>query len=224
MDPAFPLLLAEDEPSTRLLWSARLTAWGYQVEAVADGLEALERLNSPEAPRLVLADWQMPRMDGMALCRALRQRKAGPPVHVVLGTGSAGEGLLVRALESGADDFVSKPYNEEELRSRLEVGRRHLDELNRLEQQSRLEGAWEVAGAVCHEMSQPLQIVLGYGEFLSQSSELSPGDRELLDKVTEGSRRLKVLIHRLQHITEVRRRPTSEGRRIWDLSDGEAGE
>jgi two-component system, cell cycle response regulator len=120
------VLVAEDEPVSRRLLAETLKKFGHEVVLATDGGEAWEVLNAPDPPRLALIDWDMPRMDGMELCRRLRARSAGAFVYVILVTARQARDDLVAGLESGANDFLSKPVDREVLRARMGVGERLL--------------------------------------------------------------------------------------------------
>ena len=122
------VLVAEDDRTSRILLGMMLRKWGYDPQVVEEGTEALEVLSAPGAPRLVLLDWIMPGMDGVDVCRALREQEdPSDPSYVVLLTGRNGKSSIVEGLEAGANDYVTKPFDNEELRARLQVGRRMLD-------------------------------------------------------------------------------------------------
>ena len=112
---------------TRLYLTGLLTRWGYKVVAVDDGKRAHELLACEDSPSLALLDWMMPGMDGVEICRRLRGRVRGRPLYLLLLTGRTGQDNVVHGLESGADDYVTKPFDHAELRSRLRVGERVLD-------------------------------------------------------------------------------------------------
>lgn len=118
------ILLAEDDPTTRLLLSKTLQLWGYEVTAAPDGLKAWELLQSGDF-RLVLSDWEMPELDGPGLCAQIRGR-GGPYVYLILLTSHGETSRVVEGLGAGADDYVSKPFDPSVLRARLSVGRRLL--------------------------------------------------------------------------------------------------
>jgi len=99
---------------------------GYEVIAVENGKLALEELCKPEGPRLALLDWVMPELDGPGVCRAVRVRSEQTYVYMVLLTSKGTKEETVLGLESGADDYLTKPFNAEELRARLRVGERIL--------------------------------------------------------------------------------------------------
>lgn len=120
------ILIADDEALSRRLLEKTLERAGYDVIAVEDGKQALEHLRQPDGPRLALLDWVMPELDGPAVCRAVRKRTEQTYVYMVLLTSKGSKEETVLGLESGADDYLTKPFNAEELRARLRVGERIL--------------------------------------------------------------------------------------------------
>jgi len=126
------LLLVEDEPTQLLLMQRLLKRAGYTVETASDGEAALEKLSSGEFQMLV-TDWDMPGMDGVTLCRRVREARLPGYLYVLLLTGHGSTESLVEGLEAGADDYIRKPPNEAELLARLTAGRR----IVRLEQSLR---------------------------------------------------------------------------------------
>jgi len=123
------VLIAEDDVTSRLLLTRVLESWGYEVTATKDGAEALQALQAEDAPRLAILDWMMPGMDGVDVCRRVRSRETLQPPYIILLTALGDKKSVVAGLEAGADDYVGKPYDPDEMRARLEVGRR-LVELN----------------------------------------------------------------------------------------------
>ncbi len=118
------VLIAEDDPVTRRIIQSLLIKWDYDVIVAADGLEAWEMLKQDEAPSLALIDWMMPKMNGIEVCE--RVRKMNPPklIYIILLTAKDKKEDLVLGLKSGADDYISKPFDIRELRARIQVGER----------------------------------------------------------------------------------------------------
>lgn len=125
------ILIADDDPSTRILLRATITQWDYPVLEASDGEEAWDILNGENSPQIATVDWMMPKIDGLSLCQRTKNLKKPP--YMILITSMSGPTNLVHALESGADDFISKPFNYVELRSRLFVGERIINFRNKLE-------------------------------------------------------------------------------------------
>lgn len=118
------ILIAEDHFVSRHLLERNLTNWGFQVHAAEDGEAALRILEGENPPSLVLIDWMMPKMDGLEVCRRVRARVGRPFTYILLLTAKNRKDELDAALEAGVDEYVIKPYDAGELRTRLKVARR----------------------------------------------------------------------------------------------------
>lgn len=118
----FNILLVEDSIAEQGVLAAVLTKLSYAVTIVSNGEEAMEKLNELTFD-LVLSDWRMPIMDGFTLCKKIHEVPEGAPYFILL-TGQNSKCDLIAAMDAGADDFLSKPYNAEELRVRIQAGER----------------------------------------------------------------------------------------------------
>jgi len=118
------VLVAEDDAVSRLLLESILHEWDYEVVCTSDGSQAWNLLTGPAAPRLCILDWQMPELDGLELCRRIRADRATQSTYVLLLTGKGGTENVVQGLKSGANDYLTKPFDLDELAARLAVGRR----------------------------------------------------------------------------------------------------
>jgi len=124
--PKKRVLIAEDDPVSRHLLKSVLAKWDYDVIVLTDGSAALRALESDDAPRLAILDWMMPGMEGPQICARIRERKNRPYIYVLLLTARSEKRDLLHGLELGADDYLTKPFDSEELRARLLVGERIL--------------------------------------------------------------------------------------------------
>lgn len=120
------VLVADDEPVSLRLLESSLRRWGYGVVVADNGLEAAQILLSPDAPKLAVLDWQMPGMDGAQLCREIRRQKPEPYTYILMLTSKRDHKDMVVGLEAGADDYVMKPFEPEEMKLRLRTGKRIL--------------------------------------------------------------------------------------------------
>jgi diguanylate cyclase (GGDEF)-like protein len=130
--PRDRILLAEDDPVHRRMLQTFFVKWGYQVVAAEDGLEALRILESHDAPPLAVLDWTMPGMEGPDVCQRVRQHPERAYTYIIILTGRDQKEDILCGLESGADDYLAKPFDAGELRARLRVGQRILDLQNGL--------------------------------------------------------------------------------------------
>jgi len=121
---AMQVLVADDEPVSRTVVGAMLKKAGYVVHYASDGEQAWKRLNRSDAPSLALLDWEMPGLQGPEIVERIRSRKSQAPTYVILLTSRDSSADIVRGLRAGADDYVTKPANEDELVARVNVGAR----------------------------------------------------------------------------------------------------
>lgn len=167
------VLIADDDPPTRMLLRAAIGQWGYDVVEAADGEDAWTILQQPNAPRLLILDWLMPRLDGVALCTRIKNELPYRP-YIILLTQVGGTSNIIKGLEAGADEFLSKPFNMAELRSRLSVGARIIqNSLTIAEQakqlQSYLTKIEELAQERADELSHHTEILIMLGMLLGYS-------------------------------------------------------
>ena len=121
------ILIADDSIVSRHLLEATLRKWGYEVVVACDGAEALESLQQDEAPTLAILDWMMPGLTGLEVCRRIRQKAREPYTYILLLTSKSQKEDLIEGMEAGADDYVTKPFDQHELQVRLRAGTRLVD-------------------------------------------------------------------------------------------------
>ncbi|MDD5285207.1 MAG: response regulator transcription factor [Desulfuromonadaceae bacterium] len=145
------ILIAEDDTPSRLMLQSLLAKWGYTVISASDGDEAWKILCEPEHPHLVILDWKMPGIEGPEIVNRLRAREPEKPYYAIVITSRSNKDSAASALNSGADDFIGKPFDNDELRARVAVGYRmnslqkalfgHIQDLRQaLDRVNRLEG------------------------------------------------------------------------------------
>jgi len=125
-DEAKRILIADDDATTRRLLERTMEQGGYEVVAVENGRKALECLSRADGPRLALLDWLMPGLNGVEVCREIRRHSEYPYRYIILLTSKTSKVDVVTGLEAGADDYITKPCDVEELRARLRCGERIL--------------------------------------------------------------------------------------------------
>jgi phosphoserine phosphatase RsbU/P len=120
------VLIAEDDVVSRRLLEATLAKWGYEVVVTTDGLQALEALGQPDAPSLAILDWMMPGLDGAQVCLKARASAGERQLYMILLTAKGRKEDIVEGLTAGADDYVIKPFDRDELKARINAGERIL--------------------------------------------------------------------------------------------------
>lgn len=118
------ILIAEDDTVTRRLLEIHLKRWGHEVVACADGGQAWQVMRQEDAPKFCLLDWMMPEMNGVDICRELRDLGRQPYVYIILLTSKGTKDDVVEGLEAGADDYIIKPFDPHELKVRVRAGAR----------------------------------------------------------------------------------------------------
>jgi len=113
------VLVADDDPTVPRALTTLLGRWGYEAVPARDGAEALELLRGDNPPKVAVLDWNMPRLDGLEVCRRARQLNPLEPPYLILLTGRVGHEDLLDGLKAGADEYLPKPVDPEELRLRL---------------------------------------------------------------------------------------------------------
>ncbi|MDA3789102.1 MAG: diguanylate cyclase [Desulfobacula sp.] len=118
------VLIAEDDMTSRIILDSILKKWGFTPVLTCNGKEAWEVMQSKDAPRLAVLDWQMPEMNGIEVCQKIREIDTSEPPYLILLTSKDEKKDIVKGLEAGANDFISKPYDNKELQARINVGQR----------------------------------------------------------------------------------------------------
>ena len=121
------ILIADDDVTSLATLAAILEKNGDEVVVARGGAEALQALRQPDAPRLAILDWIMPGIDGLKVIELVRAIETDQPPHIIILTARDDKANVVRGLNSGADDYLSKPYDPGELQARIDVGRRMVE-------------------------------------------------------------------------------------------------
>jgi len=201
------ILIAEDDITSRNILSAIVKKLGYEPIAVKDGTDAWEIMQTLHAPHLAILDWEMPGLDGATLCRKLKNQERKEPLYLILLTARGDTYDIVHGLEAGADDYITKPYNNAELRARINVGCRIIALQKEMREREKLQGVLEMAGAICHEVNQPLQIVAGFSDLLLMDIEIGDPKYKMLKEIESGIKRIGVLTRKIMGITRYESKP-----------------
>lgn len=218
------ILLAEDNAVTRLVFAATLREAAHEVIAVEDGAEAWSAFERDPVPMVIL-DWLMPKLDGLSVCRRIRESEAGRDTFILVVTGRNMADDVAEALASGADDYVGKPVTPAFLRARLTIAERRIAQnLARRRAEDALARAQWLAGigqtslAVQHEVNNPLTTLLAEAELLAGDCDLNEAQRVQVRTVAEQARRIALVVRQLARLDDPRTIEYIRGARMLDLS------
>ncbi|MCX5814477.1 MAG: response regulator transcription factor [Proteobacteria bacterium] len=121
------ILIAEDDFTSRTVLMEVLKKHDHEVVATVNGAEAWAAMQQPDAPRLAILDWMMPEMDGIEVCRHIRTLETDEPPYIIMLTTKGEKSDIIVGLETGGNDYLAKPFDPEELRARVNVGRRMIE-------------------------------------------------------------------------------------------------
>jgi phosphoserine phosphatase RsbU/P len=198
------ILIAEDNMTTRRILETILIKWNYEVISACDGNDAWEKLQEKDPPKLIILDWMMPGINGVEICRRLRRINHDEPMYIILLTARDEKNDIVEGLGAGADDYISKPFDTEELRARIDVGRRVVELQKALLEKEKLQVIFEMTGAICHELTQPMQAISGNSELMLMSI---PKDNPLyrnIKTIKEQVDRMGTITRKLKKVTRYR--------------------
>ncbi|HEV7869262.1 MAG TPA: response regulator [Chthoniobacteraceae bacterium] len=212
------VLIADDDAVTRLLLSSALTKLGHEVHEAANGPEACAAWEGGQFP-LIISDWMMPDLDGLEFCRRVRGEPRTAYTYVILLTSRAGKTDFLEAMNAGADDFFTKPFENDEFAARVRVAERILGlhanlraantDLERrvlersVELAEALQAKSEFLSRASHELRTPMGHVLGYAQLLAMDPLTDEQAVSVNQILTSGAHLLKV-IDRILAISDAR--------------------
>ena len=219
------VLVADDDEAMRDLLEALLSARGHEVSAVANGEAALAAYEA-DRPDLIILDWEMPKMDGRDVCRAIRAADDGRLTFVLVFTARDGEDDLVSMLDAGADDYLAKPVTAEHLLARLTITERRIQlEAARRAAEDALARAQWLAGigqttlTLQHEINNPLAALIGHASLLSLGNPTPEQQAEHLSVILDQARRIASVVQRLSKLKDPKAVEYLEGVKMIDLPE-----
>ena len=227
------IMVVDDSATMRHAIRNALQPEGYAVIEAKNGVDGLIRTLSYEKPDLITLDIEMPEMDGISMCRNIRKVRQLDELPIIFLTSMADQQKLLKVFQAGATDYLVKPFLKEELLARLRVHlerallirqlRETITELHRAEgvraEKQRLQGVVEMAGAVCHELNQPIQGISGYAELMIMKADESDSLITYARKIKQQADRMGKITGKLMNITAYRTKQHDTHTRIIDIEE-----
>ncbi|MDM8543802.1 response regulator [Desulfococcaceae bacterium HSG9] len=211
------ILIVDDVPDSIRLLGNILQQEGYQINGAKDGLQALE-IAAKIIPDLILLDVMMPEPDGFETCQRLKDNPVTKDIPIIFLTSMGQVKDMVKGFQVGAADYITKPFNTLELLVRIQT---HLElkkaEKERL-QKEKLKSILELAGAVCHELVQPMQTISGLSEILLFRIDKDDPNNEKISEIRRQVKRMVKIIKKLRSITKYETKYYAGKSKIIDIA------
>jgi DNA-binding response OmpR family regulator len=218
------VLLADDDAVIRTLLGAVLVSLGHDPVLATDGEEAWRQFELSRPP-LVVLDIEMPKLDGIELCRRVRAADVGREVFILVLTGRDSPDALAAVLDAGADDYVTKPASPENIRARLIIAERRIQQdiarraaETELARSRWLAGIGETTIALQHEINNPLTALLGHAELLLMDYKDRNESNEQVEVIFDQARRIADVVKRLGKLKDPESVDYIAGAKMIDLS------
>ena len=212
------ILLVDDNPvSSKFIDLILKKNSDYRTVNVSDGSKCIKKAKEIK-PDLILLDIQMPGMNGIEVCKVLKMNQQTCDIPVIFVTANTDDETLQEAFESGGTDYVCKPVNKIELLARVKSVLLHKKLEKKLLQEEKLSGVLEMAGAICHELNQPMQVVSGYSELLMMDMEKDNMAHSYIKMVKEQTDKMGSITRKLMSITKYETQDYIEGGKIIDIN------
>ncbi len=221
------ILIAEDDSASRMALKAILQKWGHEIVVAEDGNQAWEILQT-DNPKLAILDWMMPGIEGVELCRRVRERTDGDYVYIILLTGKVENEDIVTGLDAGADDYITKPFDREVLRSRVAVGarivqyetvlaeknvqlQRYGSKMEKLAQErskqlihaERMATVGLLSAGIAHEINNPTAFIAGNIQTLEKFwGDVEPALRQQIQQDGENTQKLEFILDEMPKAVE----------------------
>lgn len=196
------ILLVEDEEDTLYILSRLLRKNGYEVHTAVNGIEALKVLEDGFEPKVIVADWTMPQMDGIQFCNILKEQEKYKLIYFIVLTARASLKDRVMGLDVGADDFLVKPVENQELLARIRSGIRINNLQNEIKNFEHDKAVLELACTIGHQLNNPLSSLLMSLKNLEEEIKISVANKHEEDffVINESISRIKKLVEALTNL------------------------
>lgn len=197
------LLIADDDPTIRAYLKHVAAKWGYDIIEALNGEQAWAALTAEDPPRLAILDWVMPGPDGVEICRRMQHRADDLFIYLILLTSKAEKKNIVHALDSGAHDYLTKPFYVNELRSRVAVGKRLIEAQDKLRESNQIKNKFLRIAA--HDLRNPLSVIINISQMLRAGylDESPDKSDDMLMKIDQSAQHMLSLVNDLLDVSVI---------------------
>ena len=215
-DACETILVVDDDPHMINIMTAILGKSGYRIFIAQDGSECIEITKKVRAD-IIIMDIDMPQMNGLEACTILKNAPDTKDIPIIFVTGITDDNTLKDAFDAGGTDYIRKPFNKIELLSRIKsvLTNQRLNKI-RLDKE-KLIGILEMAGAICHELNQPLQSISSTCEIIKEELSTNTEMCKYVDEISQEIDRMGIITNKLMHITKYETREYVCGEKIIDI-------
>lgn len=197
------ILIVDDDENNIFLIRCFLEKEKFTVFEAASGLKALKLINEGPHPDLIILDIMMPEMDGYEVCQALKAKDATSHIPVIMLTARNTTEDMVKGLNCGASDYITKPVNFEELTARIRTHLRIKQLERELIKKEKLESILQMSVSIRHELNNPLTGVLGMSELLALDEDMPKAKRiEMATVIRDQSIRIRDIVQKMSKLTD----------------------
>lgn len=196
------ILVADDLRTNRKLLEQMLQKSGFQTISANSGTECIQKV-SAQLPDLILLDIMMPDVDGIAVCRRLRNDSRVGAIPIIFVTAATDDGTLSRAFDAGGNDYIRKPVNKIELIKRIQAAFLNETLAQKNKEEEKLRSVLSMSGTICHEINQPLQYISGISQLLLMDLEKGSPAFEKVVKMKAQIDRMGEITKKLMQINRV---------------------
>lgn len=210
------ILITDDEPINIKILKKTLEKRGHRTLTATNGKECIERAEKV-GPDLILLDIMMPSMSGIEVCKVLKRAQRTQHIPIIFITADTNDSTLQEAFESGGTDYVRKPVNMIELLARVHSVLLQQELMKKHVQDEKLKGTLQMAGAICHELNQPLQYILSASQLLLKDLPRDDPQREQIFDIKQHIEKMGRITRKLTGITSFEERDYVGGTMIFDI-------
>ena len=216
------IFVLDDDLDSLLVIDDLLKSYGYSTICETDGEKSIQKIKESK-PSLLLLDVYMPGTSGIEVCKILRRDKTFVDLPIIFITASTENHILREAFEAGGNDYVRKPVNSIELITRTSSALAQSEMHKALLEKEKLNGVLEMAGTVCHDLNQPLQVILGYSQILKMETPRNSPANEMAGKIETQVENISRIISKIMRISRYETQAYPGNKKIIDLDKASKG-